>query len=173
MQQRPSRFLPSLNMVIQIRRFPLQLPPFVGSFSSYTQSQTFLLITKKLTIQIRQIARSRHRNLKKTGTVNMVKGDFKFWRAGLCLRGVEHFGGLPGKLLSKDNLSPFNSPYAWLRQTSKFHQQASFVNKIFCICTFCAWVFFSTLLPWEFISVKLRLFLISKRGLVVKFACVT
>ena len=31
----------------------------------------------------------------------------------------------------------------------------------------------STLLPWEFISVKLRLFLISKRGLVVKFACVT
>ena len=66
-----------------------------------------------------------------------------------------------------------NSPYAWLRQTSKFHQQASFVNKIFCICTFCAWVFFSTLLPWEFISVKLRLFLISKRGLVVKFACVT
>ena len=67
----------------------------------------------------------------------------------------------------------FNSPYAWLCQTSKFHQQASFVNKIFCICTFCAWVFFSTLLPWEFISVKLRLFLISKRGLVVKFACVT
>ena len=65
-----------------------------------------------------------------------------------------------------------NSPYAWLRQKSKFHQQASFVNKIFCICTFCAWVFFSTLLPWEFISVKLRLFLISKRGLVVKFACV-
>ena len=51
-----------------------------------------------------------------------------------------------------------NSPYPWLRQTSKFHQQASFVNKIFCICTFCAWVFFSTLLPWEFISVKLRLF---------------
>ena len=69
--------------------------------------------------------------------------------------------------------SRVNSPYAWLRQTSKFHQQASFVNKIFCICTFCAWVFFSTLLPWEFISVKLRLFLISKRGLVVKFACVT
>ena len=71
------------------------------------------------------------------------------------------------------NDSGRNSPYAWLRQTSKFHQQASFVNKIFCICTFCAWVFFSTLLPWEFISVKLRLFLISKRGLVVKFACVT
>ena len=69
--------------------------------------------------------------------------------------------------------NPKNSAYAWLRQTSKFHQQASFVNKIFCICTFCAWVFFSTLLPWEFISVKLRLFLISKRGLVVKFACVT
>ena len=58
------RFLPSLN--IQIRRFPLQLPPFVSTFSSYTQSQTFPLITKKLMIQIRQIARSRHRNLKKT-----------------------------------------------------------------------------------------------------------
>ena len=41
--------------------------------------------------------------------MNMVKGDFKFWRAGLCLRGVEHFGGLPGKLLSKDNFSPFDS----------------------------------------------------------------
>ena len=24
---------------------------------------------------------------------------------GLCLRGVEHFGGLPGKQLSKDNFS--------------------------------------------------------------------
>ena len=77
------------------------------------------------------------------------------------------------KTLSYFLVAKHNSPYAWLRQTSKFHQQASFVNKIFCICTFCAWVFFSTLLPWEFISVKLRLFLISKRGLVVKFACVT
>ena len=75
--------------------------------------------------------------------------------------------------LYTNHIQQHNSPYAWLRQTSKFHQQASFVNKIFCICTFCAWVFFSTLLPWEFISVKLRLFLISKRGLVVKFACVT
>ena len=28
---------------------------------------------------------------------------------GLCLRGVEHFGGLPGKQLSKDNFSPFDS----------------------------------------------------------------
>ena len=28
---------------------------------------------------------------------------------GLCLRGVEHFGGFPGKLLSKVNFSPFNS----------------------------------------------------------------
>ena len=63
-QQRPPRFLPALN--IQIRRFPLQLPPFVWSFSSYTQSQNFHLIMKKLTIQIRHIARSRHRNLKKT-----------------------------------------------------------------------------------------------------------
>ena len=86
------------------------------------------------------------------------------------------FGEMAGTALVKEKGSwreALNSPYAWLRQTSKFHQQASFVNKIFCICTFCAWVFFSTLLPWEFISVKLRLFLISKRGLVVKFACVT
>ena len=28
---------------------------------------------------------------------------------GLCLRGVEHFGGLPGKLLSKDNFYRFDS----------------------------------------------------------------
>ena len=58
------RFLPSLN--IQIRRFPLQLPLFVWSFSSYTQSQTFHLLMKKLTIHNRQIVRSHHRNLKKT-----------------------------------------------------------------------------------------------------------
>ena len=61
----PQGILP-INIVIQIRRLPLQLPPLVSSFSSYTQSQTFHLITKKLTIQIQQIARSRHRNLKKT-----------------------------------------------------------------------------------------------------------
>lgn len=30
-----------------------------------------------------------------------------------------------------------NSPCACLRQTSKFHHQASFVNKIICICTLC------------------------------------
>ena len=84
------RFLPSLN--IQIRRFPLQLPPFVSTFSSYTQSQTFPLITKKLMIQIRQIARSRHRNLKKTcehgqrGFQILARGALSswsgaFWRA--------------------------------------------------------------------------------------------
>ena len=28
---------------------------------------------------------------------------------GLCLRRMEHFGGLPRKLLSKDNFSPFDS----------------------------------------------------------------
>ena len=32
----------------------------------------------------------------------------------------------------------------------------SIVIKIFCIRTLCAWVFFSTLLPWEFIYAKLR-----------------
>ena len=91
-QQRPSRFLP-INIVIQIRRLPLQLPPFVSSFSSYTQSQTFHLITKKLTIQIQQIARSRHRNLKKTycqhgqgGFQILARGALSswsraFWRA--------------------------------------------------------------------------------------------
>ena len=33
----------------------------------------------------------------------------------------------------------------------------SIVIKIFCIRTLCAWVFFSTLLPWEFIYAKLRI----------------
>ena len=68
------RFLPALNI-----RFPLQLPPFVWSLSSYTQSQTFHLITNKLTIQIWQITRSRHRSLKKT-CPNGQDG-FQIWRA--------------------------------------------------------------------------------------------
>ena len=44
-----------------------------------------------------------------------LEEDVSTWPRGisnfgrLCLRGVEHFGGLPGKLLSKDNFSPFNS----------------------------------------------------------------
>ena len=50
----------------------------------------------------------------------------------------------------------------------------SIVIKIFCIRTLCAWVFFSTLPPWEFNYAKLRnLHAISKRGLVVKFARLT
>ena len=48
------------------------------------------------------------------------------------------------------------APYQSTNKTNKFHYQASFVNKIFCLCTFCVWLFFSNLLPWEFISVKLR-----------------
>lgn len=43
----------------------------------------------------------------------------------------------------------------------------SFVSKIFCICTLCRRVFFSSLLPWKFIFAKLRYLTISKRGLVV------
>ena len=42
-------------------------------------------------------------------------------------------------------LEKTNGPYAWLRQTSA----PSLVCKILCIYTLCAWVFFSTLLPWE------------------------
>ena len=43
-------------------------------------------------------------------------------------------------------------------KTSKFHHQAPFVSKVVCICTLCAWVFFSTVLPGEFIYVKLHNF---------------
>ena len=75
------------------------------SFSSYTQSQTFHLITKKLAIQIWQIARSRHRNLKKL--CQIVKGDFKFWRA--LSSWSEAFWRASRKLLSKDKFSPFDS----------------------------------------------------------------
>ena len=46
-----------------------------------------------------------------------------------------------------------------------FHQQASFVAKILRIGTFCAGVFFSTLLPWEFIYAKLRNLTILKLAL--------
>ena len=49
--------------------------------------------------------------------------------------------------LCNDNKMALNM---WLRQMSKFHHQASFESKILCICTFCVWVFFPTLLPWEF-----------------------
>ena len=35
------------------------------------------------------------------------------------------------------------------------------------ICTCCVWLFYLTLLPWEFIYAKLRNFTISKRGWVV------
>ena len=58
----------------------------------------------------------------------------------------------------------FNGPYAWLCHTSKFHHRASSERKILRICTCCAWLFYSTLLPWEFIYAKLCNFTISKRG---------
>ena len=44
---------------------------------------------------------------------------------------------------------------------------------ILCICTLCAWIFFSNLLPRENICAKRRNFTISKPVLVVKFACLT
>ena len=49
-------------------------------------------------------------------------------------------------------------PNAWLRHTSKFHHHASSERKILGICTCCAWLFYSTLLPWEFLYAKLRHF---------------
>ena len=49
----------------------------------------------------------------------------------------------------------YNGPYAWLHQTSKFHHQAPFA-----FAPPCAWVFFSTVLPWEFIYVKFHIFII-------------
>ena len=66
-----------------------------------------------------------------------------------------------------------NGPYVCLRQTSKFHHQAPFARRILCICTLCARIFFSNLLPREFFCTKLGNFTISNRGLVVKFAHLT
>ena len=60
-----------------------------------------------------------------------------------------------------------NATYAWLRHTSKFHHRAKSERKILRICTCCVWLFYLTLLPWEFIYAKLRNFTISKRGWVV------
>ena len=52
--------------------------------------------------------------------------------------------------------------WIWLRQRSKFPDQASFT-----------WEFFLTLFSWGFLYVSVCLCIISKRGLVVKFASVT
>ena len=65
-----------------------------------------------------------------------------------------------------------NGPYAWLHHTSKFHL-ASSERTILCICTCGAWLFYSTLLPWEYIYLKLCNLTISKWGLVVEFARLT
>ena len=43
-----------------------------------------------------------------------------------------------------------------LSQTDKFHHLASLVSKILRNCTLCPWVFFSTEMPWERISVPLQ-----------------
>ena len=67
----------------------------------------------------------------------------------------------------------FNGPYAWLRQTSKFHHQASSARKVLCICTLFAWIFFSNLLPWDILLCKTSQLYNSKRGLVEKFAHLT
>ena len=44
------------------------------------------------------------------------------------------------------------------------------LKKKFFAFVVVVWLFYSTLLPWEFIYEKLRNFAISKRGLVLKFA---
>ena len=64
-------------------------------------------LLKKLMIQIPQIARSHESHELEEDVSTWPRGISNFGQ--LCLRGVEHFGGLPGKLLSKDNFSPFNS----------------------------------------------------------------
>ena len=51
-----------------------------------------------------------------------------------------------------------------------FRRVNPFFNKIHRICNPCVWLFFSSLLPWEFIHVKLRKVVLSKSGLVVIFA---
>ena len=38
-----------------------------------------------------------------------------------------------------------------LRQTSRFHPQATLERRLLCIYTLCAWLFFSNKLSWEFI----------------------
>ena len=40
-------------------------------------------------------------------------------------------------------------PMALMHDYARPHHQASFEYKILCIYSLCAWVFFSTLLPWE------------------------
>ena len=45
---------------------------------------------------------------------------------GLCLRGVEHFGGLPKQLLSKDNFSPFDS---WAVSPSSLLESLSLLSQ--------------------------------------------
>ena len=58
----------------------------------------------------------------------------------------------------------------WPLCMCEFYHQASFVSKILCIFTLYAWVFFSTLLPWDFIfTAELRNFSLEKPGLGVKF----
>ena len=75
--------------------------------------------------------------------------------------------------ITRPNYRAKNGPYAWLRQTNKFHHQASFARKILCICTICAWVFFSNLLRWDILLCKTSQLYNSKRGLVEKFAHLT
>ena len=63
-----------------------------------------------------------------------LEEDVSTWPRGIsnfgghCLRGVEHFGGLPGKLLSKDNFSSLNSwgvsPSSLLESLSVLTQHA-------------------------------------------------
>ena len=98
------RFLPSLN--IQIRHFPLQLPPFVWTFCEESSQEL------------------------EEDVSTLARGISNF--GGLCLRGVENLGGLPGKLLSKDNFSPFDSwgvsPSSLLESLSLLTQHKSWAG---------------------------------------------
>ena len=57
----------------------------------------------------------------------------------------------------------------YVRRANFTTKPPSFVSKIRRICTLCARVFFSTLLPCQFIDVKLHNFTISTVGVAMKF----
>ena len=66
-----------------------------------------------------------------------------FWEAAAFFIGYYDEQLLWRTEVTYSEILSVNGPYACLRQTSKFHHQASFVNNFFCICFLCAWEFFS------------------------------
>ena len=92
------------------------------------------------------------------------------WNCRLTATGAKNLFVILGLILLRPGSWPL---CVWLRQTSKFQHNASFARKIFCICTLCAWIFFSNLPPQGFFYAKLHNLTISKQGLVVKFAHLT